>query len=312
MFKKAIKYDAKGRVALIGPAGSGKSYTALTLARVLAGATGKIAAADTEHGSLSKYADLFDFDVLEMDHCSVSDWLKALTSAEKDGYAVFVTDSLSHFWMGKGGALEFVDERAKVNGRHDSFSGWKDFRPHEREMVDRMIASTCHIICTMRTQTEYVEDTNEKGKKVRRKVGLKPVQRDGLEYEFDLVGAMDEDNSLIIDKSRVLLPDGTSPYTGHSFRKPNAETFEPFAEWLRGASSSPDTDVVDEVRAWLKASGKEEAKACQHASKNGKTKLEQLTKRQADELLAMARKWMAANKPIEHGDAYEGEPVTAN
>lgn len=312
MFQKAIKYDAKGRVALTGPAGSGKSYTMLTLARVLAGPNGKIAAIDTEHGSLSKYADLFGFDVLEMDHCSVPDWLRALSAAEKEGYAVFCTDSLSHFWMGKGGALEFVDERAKVSGRHDSFAAWKEFRPHEREMVDRMIASPCHIICTMRTQTEYVEDVNEKGKKVRRKVGLKPVQRDGLEYEFDLVGAMDEDNVLIIDKSRVILPDGRAPYTGKAFKKPNAETFEPFAEWLHGANNAPASDIVKEVRVWLKASGKDEAKACQHASKNGKTKLEQLTKRQAEELLSMARKWTAANKVTEHGDAYEGEPVMAN
>src|SRR5437016_2786217 len=61
-FTKAVKYNAKGRVALIGPAGGGKSFTALVLARALAGPTGKIAAIDTEHGSLSKYADLFDFD----------------------------------------------------------------------------------------------------------------------------------------------------------------------------------------------------------------------------------------------------------
>ena len=32
------------------------------LARALAGPAGKIAAIDTEHGSLSKYADIFDFD----------------------------------------------------------------------------------------------------------------------------------------------------------------------------------------------------------------------------------------------------------
>jgi Mrp family chromosome partitioning ATPase len=36
-FTKAVKYAAKGRVALVGPAGSGKSYTSLLLARALAG-----------------------------------------------------------------------------------------------------------------------------------------------------------------------------------------------------------------------------------------------------------------------------------
>ena len=113
-FSKAVKRDAKGRVALIGPAGSGKSYTMLVLARLLAGPGGKIAAIDTEHGSLSKYADLFDFDVCEMDTCSAEAWIRSLTEAENNGYAVFCTDSLSHFWMGKGGALEFVDEKKRA------------------------------------------------------------------------------------------------------------------------------------------------------------------------------------------------------
>jgi len=55
-FKKAVKFESKGRVALVGPAGSGKSFTALMIARMLVGPEGKIAAVDTEHGSLSKYA----------------------------------------------------------------------------------------------------------------------------------------------------------------------------------------------------------------------------------------------------------------
>jgi energy-coupling factor transporter ATP-binding protein EcfA2 len=236
-FAKAIKRDAKGRVAFVGPSGSGKSYTMLMLARTLAGPTGKIAAIDTEHGSLSKYADLFEFDCDEPSITSVDYFLKQLDAAERGGYAVFCCDSLSHFWIGPGGALEFVDEKNKASGNRDTFSGWKAFRPHERAMVDRMIASPCHIIVTMRTQTEYVEEINERGKKVRRKIGLKPIQRDGLEYEFDLVGSMDEDNTLVVDKTRVMLANGTAPYTGKAFAKPTAKDFAPFIEWLKGTKT---------------------------------------------------------------------------
>ena len=114
-FRKAIKFDAKARVALIGVSGSGKSYTALTLARALAGPAGKIAAIDTEHGSLSKYADLFSFDVDEPDSYTTEYLLDQLTCAEASGYSVFLVDSLSHFWMGKAGALEFVDNAKKRN-----------------------------------------------------------------------------------------------------------------------------------------------------------------------------------------------------
>ncbi len=241
-FRKAVKREAKGRVALIGPAGSGKSFTMLTLARLLAGPDGKIAAIDTEHGSLSKYADLFDFDVLELDSFSPSNFLASLKAAEDAGYDVFCCDSLSHFWTGKDGALEFVDNARKRASSRDDMAGWKEFRPHERGMVDTMIASPCHIICTMRTKTAYEEQVNERtGKKQRVKIGLAPVQREGLEYEFDLVGAMDDDNTLIVDKSRVMFPDGSAPYTGKAITKPGVKEFQPFKEWLSGAPADRAT-----------------------------------------------------------------------
>ncbi len=228
-FKKAIKYAAKGRIALIGPSGSGKSYTSLLLARALAGPTGKIAAIDTEHGSLSKYADLFDFDVIELDRFSPQTFVESLRAAEAAGYDVFLCDSLSHFWTGRDGALEFVDMAQKRN--RDQQGGWKEFRPHERLMVDEMVSSTCHVICTMRTKTDYQEQVVD-GKRKRVKIGLAPVQRDGLEYEFDLVGYMDEENTFITDKTRC--PD----YAQKAYTRPGPKEFAPFVEWLKGAAGT--------------------------------------------------------------------------
>ena len=225
-FTKAVKYAAKGRVALVGPAGSGKSYTMLLIARALAGPNGKIAAIDTEHGSLSKYADIFDFDVMELDSFSPQSFVDALHAAEDAGYDVFCCDSLSHFWVGKDGALEFVDMAGKRN--RDNMGGWKEFRPHERAMVDEMVSSTCHVVCTMRTKTDYQEQTDSNGKKKRVKVGLAPVQREGLEYEFDLIGYMDEENTFIADKTRC------SAYSQKAFAKPGPKEFAPFVEWLKG------------------------------------------------------------------------------
>jgi hypothetical protein len=86
------------------------------------------------------------------------------------------------------------------------------------------------VICTMRTKTDYQEQTDDKGKKKRVKIGLAPVQREGLEYEFDLVGYMDEDNTFIADKTRC------SAYSQKAFTKPGPKEFAPFVEWLQGAA----------------------------------------------------------------------------
>ena len=93
--------------------------------------------------------DIFDFDVIELDSFSPQTFVAALHAAEEAGHDVFLCDSLSDFWTGRDAALEFVDMAQKRNP--DNMGGWKQFRPHERLMVAEMVASSCHVICTMRT-----------------------------------------------------------------------------------------------------------------------------------------------------------------
>lgn len=200
MFQKATKKAAKARVALIGPSGSGKTFTALRMARGLAGAGRRIALADSERGSASKYADRFEFDAHDMEQFSPRDYISVIQEADKAGYDVLIIDSLSHAWMGKGGALEMVDAAAKASKSRNSFDAWRAVTPEHNAMVDAILRARCHVIVTLRVKTEYVvEEVN--GKKTPRKVGLAPVQRDGLEYEFDVVADMDG-AELVVTKTR--------------------------------------------------------------------------------------------------------------
>src|SRR5260370_38882025 len=93
--KKAIKYGAKLRFAVCGPAGSGKTYTLLKLAT---GLGSPIALVDTERGSASKYADLFEFDVLELDSYDPQAVLQIMDLAVHNGIREFCFDFLSHVW----------------------------------------------------------------------------------------------------------------------------------------------------------------------------------------------------------------------
>lgn len=201
MFTKATKSQSRGRIAFMGSSGSGKTYTSLKVAKVLAQG-GKVAVIDSERGSASKYASIFDFDVLNLEAFSPEVYIEAILAAEKAGYAVCVIDSLTHAWSGVGGALEMVDQAVARSRSSNSFAAWREVTPVHNRLVDTMLRSRCHIITTMRTKTEYVIEEDARGKKTPRKIGMAPIQRDGMEYEFDIVGDMDADNRLIISKTR--------------------------------------------------------------------------------------------------------------
>lgn len=225
-FKKATKRALKARVALEGPAGSGKTWTALMMAQALGK---RIAVADTEHGRARLYADLFEFDHEDIDSFAPENVIAILAAASN--HDVVVIDSLSHFWMGTDGMLEQVDRAAKRSGGGNSFAGWKEMRPAERKMIEAMLAFPGHLIVTMRSKTEWVIEDNDRGRKVPRKIGLKAEQRDGIEYEFDLVGSMDHENTLVVTKSRCPALNGTV------VSKPGTEFARTFLDWLNSGEA---------------------------------------------------------------------------
>lgn len=221
-FKKATKQQAPAKIAIIGPAGSGKTWTALELATALGE---KVAVIDTEHGSASKYSDIFEFDVLELESFHPKLYVEAIKVAEKAGYHALVIDSLSHAWSGKDGAIELV-EKYKTRYRGNKFAAWADVTPLHNQLIDTINGSPLHIIATMRSKMEYIQVANDRGKTEIKKVGLAPIQRDGMEYEFDVVGEMDLDHNFVVTKTRCHLLDSAI------INKPGKELGEKILSWL--------------------------------------------------------------------------------
>lgn len=248
-FKPATREASYARIALSGPSGAGKTYTALALATALAD---KVAVIDTERGSASKYVGLngWQFDTVQPDGFSPLSLVELLGLAAGGEYGCVVVDSLSHYWMGVDGMLEQADRRAKGG---NSFSGWKEVRPEERRMIDALVAYPGHVIVTMRSKTEFVIEENDRGKKVPRKVGLKPEQRDGIEYEFDVVGDLDHDNTLTVVKSRIhTLAKAVIPMPGEEFA-------HQIRDWLSDGAQVPT--VAECRKRALDMDSREELKA---------------------------------------------------
>jgi len=228
MFKKAVKHEAKLRMAISGASGSGKTFTALTFAKALA-KTGRIAVVDTEHGSASKYADQFDFDVIELNNFHPDNYIKAIKAAEREGYSVIVLDSMTHAWNGTGGILEIVG---------GNFAKWKEVNPIERNFIEAIISSKMHVIATMRAKMQVEVEKDERGKAVPKKIGMGAIQRDGIEYEFDITCMMDLSNNITVDKTRC--PD----VNGLVVNRPGVDFMTPIIKWLSGQPSEPVPAVM--------------------------------------------------------------------
>ena len=226
MFRPAIKREAKLRLAIAGPSGSGKTYTALALATALA-EEGRVAVIDTEHGSASKYADIFDFDVVNFGAPFHPDrFVEAIQTAEGSGYDVIIIDSLSHAWNGTGGLLQIVDTAARKY-KGNTYMAWSEGTPLQNRLVETIVGASIHVIGTMRSKQDYVL-VERNGKQVPQKVGMAPIQRDGFEYEFDVFLEMDIENNAIVTKTRC------PALVGAVIPEPGAELAETLQSWLNG------------------------------------------------------------------------------
>ena len=198
MFKQASKSQSKLRLAIIGPAGSGKTYTAL---RIAAGIGGRTAVIDTERGSASLYADKFHFDVCELPDRSPGGYCVAIEAAAKKDYPILIIDSLSHAWQE---LCEQVEKMAHAKFGGNTWAAWSEGTPIQRRFVDAMLNYPGHVISTMRVKTEWEIQADEKtGKKRPIRIGLTPEQRKGMEYEFTMLMQLSPEHVAHVLKDRT-------------------------------------------------------------------------------------------------------------
>ncbi len=228
-FHKAERKRGKLRLAIAGPAGSGKTYSALLIAF---GIGGRVAFIDTERGSGELYDHLGEYDACTLEApFEPKKYVAAIRAAEEDGYDTIIIDSLTHAWAGTGGLLDRHGMIADKSG--NSWSAWRMVTPQHNELVDALLQSSCHIIATMRSKMEYTQ-VEEGGKKSVKKLGMSPIQRDGMEYEFTVFMDIDQNHTASSTKDRTTLFDG-------QYFKPSKQTGRMLVEWLEKA---PDAQTA--------------------------------------------------------------------
>lgn len=220
-FQKAEKKKSKLKLGITGPSGSGKTYSALRLAY---GFSGKIAFIDTENGSASLYAGIFNFDVLELSPPFTTDkFITAIHDAEKENYDVIIVDSISHQWAGEGGLLR-EKEKLDQNPKSNSFANWARMTPIHDKFINSIIQCKAHIIVTMRSKEEYIQQRENDKTKIMR-AGMSPIQRDGIIYELTTVFDIGLNHEAETSKDR------TGLFTDKTF-KVTEDTGKQLRDWL--------------------------------------------------------------------------------
>lgn len=201
MLRKAERPQVKLKMAISGSSGSWKTMSALKLAYWITGDWNKIAIIDTENKSADLYADMWDYNVLPLSApFTPENYIKAIEECEKAWMDVIIVDSISHEWDWPWGILEIHSSMT-----WNSFTNWSKITPRHNKFVNKMLQSPSHIIATMRVKTDYAINANDKGKQAPEKVWLKPITRDGIEYEFTIVFDVDINHYAKTSKNRTWL-----------------------------------------------------------------------------------------------------------
>lgn len=217
------------KLALFGPSKSGKTLTGLKIIRGVLGEGVPFAVIDTENRGTEEYQgdpDVGEFDIAALHTNFAADrFVKLLTDVIGFGYTGVLVDGISPLWEGPGGIQAVADAN---NSGNKKFGGWDVANAEHQKVLRAIVECPVHLICTMRSKTAYV--VGEDGK--TRKVGLKPVQRDGIEYEFRLLGEMDSENNVKIT--------GRRGFQNRVVQKPGADLAKELRHYLGSVEAHTD------------------------------------------------------------------------
>jgi hypothetical protein len=267
IFRPAVRENVSLLIGLAGSSGSGKTYTAMRLARGIAGDK-PFVVIDTEAGRAKHYADQFRFDHGDFKPpFSPASYADAILAADKAGYPVIVIDSFSHEHAGEGGILDMQEAEYQRMGARDSvkMTSWIKPKGEHRKMVSRLLQVRAHLLLCFRAEEkiEVVPITRQDGSKgveVRKKQtatgldGWVPICEKNLPYELTasfLLMASKPGVPLPIklqEQHRALFP-LDKPITEESGAR--------LAAWAKGGAHKPrpapavepPREVVDEGRA---------------------------------------------------------------
>lgn len=174
--------QSKAIIALAGTSGSGKTLTALYIARGMVNNASEIGFLDTENKRGSLYHDALDGKFMIGDlyaPFSPNRYAEAIKEFQDAGVKVLVIDSVSHEHSGIGG-LDDIANMPKADGNARKIADWKTAKHQHKAFMNALLYSNIDIICCIRAQekTDFTDVTKPKS------LGIQPICEKNFMFEM--------------------------------------------------------------------------------------------------------------------------------
>ena len=245
-FRPGIREEVSLLIGLIGTSGSGKTYTAMRLAKGICGDK-PFAVIDTEAGRAKHYADLFKFDHGDLKPPFRPEvYAEAIKAADEAGYKAVVVDSCSHEWSSEGGILDWQEEELTRMAGDDykkrescKMASWIKPKRAHKEMIQRLLQVRTNIILCFRAEEKIKMEKDETGKMRIVPLGFQPICSKEMPYELTV--------SFLLTPDKPGIPQPIKLQEQHRKLFPldkqiGEESGKMISEWAAGGATRPKTD----------------------------------------------------------------------
>lgn len=202
--RPAQRSSAKPIIGLYAPSGTGKTLSALLLARGHVGPNGKIVMIESESGRGEAHMDtkigdsyVGGFEVIPLDPVegfSPERYGQAISLAEQSGADALIIDSASHEWEGPGGVLHMAALNQEA-GKKGPLVWQQPKISHQRHFVGRLLQTSIPLVIVCMRAKLPMREVEVRGKKEwQRSDTLEPTQSDAILFELFVHGWLDENH----------------------------------------------------------------------------------------------------------------------
>lgn len=227
----AKRGGSKAIIGLAGISGSGKTFTALLIARGMVSDASKIGFLDTENKRGSLYADILDSPFLIGDlypPFSPKRYSDAIKEFQEAGVEVLVIDSVSHEWEGEGGCDDIA------NMKIGKMPNWIGAKREHKSFMNTLLQCNMNVIVCIRAR----EKTDFKNPKEPVSLGIQPICEKNFMFEMTA--------SLLVEgegkkQTWLKMPSFLKEAFGNGSEYLGKETGKKLIEWINtGEKESPE------------------------------------------------------------------------